>query len=32
MKNVIEFRVEEDVKSPLFAPGFLFEPLGWIVD
>ena len=32
MTNVVRIRREEDSKLALFAPGFLFEPLGWIMD
>lgn len=32
MTNVVKLRSEESVPPPLFAPGILFERLGWIVD
>lgn len=32
MTNVVKLRSEESVPPPPFAPGFLFERLGWIVD
>lgn len=32
MTNVAKLCSEEGVKSPLFAPGFLFERLDWMVD
>lgn len=32
MTNVVKLRAEESVPPPHFAPGILFERLGWIVD